>query len=71
MKTLRSRTGKTKTTTDAGPEVEHDEVARLAYSYWEARGGAGGSAEEDWVRAERELRNRRTPAPAAKASAAG
>jgi hypothetical protein len=30
------------------------EIARLAYSYWEARGG-GGSAEEDWYRAEQEL----------------
>jgi hypothetical protein len=38
----------------AGPE----EIARLAYEYWEARGGAGGSSEEDWFRAERELRSR-------------
>jgi hypothetical protein len=33
-----------------------DDVARLAYSYWEARGCQGGSPEEDWARAERELR---------------
>ena len=33
-----------------------DEIARLAYSYWEARGYAGGSSEEDWLRAERKLR---------------
>ena len=33
-----------------------DEIARLAYSYWEARGYAGGSSEEDWLRAQRELR---------------
>jgi len=33
-----------------------DEIARLAYSYWEARGYAGGSPEEDWLRAQRELR---------------
>jgi hypothetical protein len=32
------------------------EVARLAYSYWEARGCQGGSPEEDWLRAEDELR---------------
>jgi hypothetical protein len=32
-----------------------EEIARLAYSYWEARGCQGGSAEEDWLRAEREL----------------
>ena len=33
----------------------HKAVARLAYSYWEARGFQGGSAEEDWLRAEAEL----------------
>jgi hypothetical protein len=33
----------------------HQEIARLAYSYWEARGRRHGSAEEDWYRAEREL----------------
>jgi hypothetical protein len=27
----------------------------LAYAYWEARGCQGGSAVEDWLRAEREL----------------
>ncbi|MGA2271107.1 MAG: DUF2934 domain-containing protein [Bryobacteraceae bacterium] len=37
-------------------EPSHDEIARLAYSYWEARGCRGGSSEEDWLRAERELR---------------
>ena len=31
-----------------------DEVARLAHSYWEARGRQGGSPEDDWYRAERE-----------------
>lgn len=34
----------------------HEEIASLAYSYWEARGRPGGSAWEDWLRAERELR---------------
>ena len=33
-----------------------DEIARLAYFYWEARGYTGGSSEEDWLRAELELR---------------
>jgi hypothetical protein len=33
----------------------HEEIARLAYSYWEARGCRGGSPWEDWFRAEREL----------------
>jgi len=31
-------------------------VARLAYSLAEARGFVGGSPEEDWLRAEQELR---------------
>ena len=38
------------------PDPAFDEVAQLAYSYWEARGYQGGSSEEDWLRAEQELR---------------
>jgi len=37
----------------------HEEIAALAYSYWEARGCQGGSPEEDWLRAEQELRGGR------------
>jgi hypothetical protein len=37
-------------------EVTNEAVAQLAYSYWEARGYQGGSPEEDWLRAEQELR---------------
>lgn len=37
-------------------EIEPDEIARLAHSYWEARGCQGGSPEEDWLRAEQQLR---------------
>jgi hypothetical protein len=33
----------------------HEKVALLAYSYWEERGMQGGSPEEDWFRAEREV----------------
>ena len=33
----------------------YQEVAKLAYSYWEARGYQGGSPEQDWLRAEQEL----------------
>jgi len=39
------------------PVVDRDAIARLAYSYWEARGFIGGSPEEDWLRAENEIRN--------------
>ena len=35
---------------------EHEEIARLAYYYWQARGCPIGSPEEDWYRAENELR---------------
>ena len=40
----------------SAPAPSHEEIARLAYSLWESRGDAPGSAEEDWFRAERELR---------------
>jgi Protein of unknown function (DUF2934) len=36
----------------------HEEIARLAYSYWEARGWQGGSSLDDWFRAELELKER-------------
>ena len=38
-----------------------EEIAALAYSYWESRGCQGGCPEEDWVRAERELALRAKP----------
>ena len=44
----------------ADESPSHDEIAVLAYSYWEDRGCQGGSPQEDWLRAERELRSRRT-----------
>lgn len=43
---------------DAGAMPSYEAIAILAYSYWEARGCQGGCAEEDWTRAEQELRNR-------------
>jgi hypothetical protein len=42
------------------PVVEQEEIAKLAYQYWEARGCTGGSPEEDWLRAEQELKARRS-----------
>jgi len=38
---------------------EQQEIERLAYSYYEARGGQDGSSEDDWFRAEQEVRRRR------------
>jgi len=35
------------------------QIAELAYSFWEARGGQGGSAWEDWFRAEQELKRKK------------
>jgi len=32
----------------------HDEIARLAYGFWEARGRQHGDHEQDWLRAEQE-----------------
>jgi hypothetical protein len=33
----------------------YEQIAALAYSFWEARGCQGGSEEEDWLRAEKQL----------------
>lgn len=38
------------------PDVSTDDIARLAHSFWEARGYQHGHAEEDWFRAERQLK---------------
>jgi hypothetical protein len=53
-KSVSAEPGMAQTGTDSQTEV----IARMAYSYWESRGGHGGSALEDWVRAEREYVDR-------------
>jgi hypothetical protein len=57
MHSLRTRLGPAEP--DAGSREwrrpTHEEIARLAYSYWDARGCWGGSPLEDWFRAERVL----------------
>jgi len=40
------------------PELDQEAIGRLAYFYWEERGCPTDSADEDWLRAEAELRNR-------------
>jgi len=39
--------------------IPREEIERLAYYYWLERGGQGGSPEDDWFRAEAELRRQR------------
>jgi len=45
------------TTADAESRFvpEREQIAVLAYSYWEQRGYEHGYAEQDWLRAEQEL----------------
>jgi len=39
-------------------EDHHEEIAKLAYRFWEARGYEHGYAREDWLRAEAEYLRR-------------
>lgn len=39
-------------------DLKHEEIALLAYEYWEKRGHQGGSPDEDWARAEAELKSK-------------
>lgn len=38
--------------------ITREQIAAVAYSYWEARGRQGGSEAEDWLQAEQELLRR-------------
>jgi hypothetical protein len=40
-----------------GAEHLHEQIAALAYSLWEQRGRVEGNPEEDWFRAEEELKS--------------
>ena len=40
------------------PVLEQEAIARLAYFYWEDRGCQNDSPDENWFKAEAELRNR-------------
>ena len=40
------------------PPISHDEVAILAHRFWKERGRNHGHHEEDWFRAEQELRGK-------------
>jgi len=39
----------------AASTPKHEQIARLAYSYWQDRRLSEGSPEKDWLRAEAEL----------------
>lgn len=56
-------TGETKAgkTASSSSEISpsHEEIAELAYSYWVARGYTSGSPQQDWLRAEQELKSQR------------
>ena len=39
------------------PEPSHEAIAQRAYEFWEERGRPEGTQEEDWFRAQDELRN--------------
>src|SRR5947209_14406554 len=53
-----ARSAETEAPSTASAELEpsHEQIARLAYLLWEARGCQGGCPEEDWLSAEQELR---------------
>lgn len=38
--------------------VSHEEVAKLAHRFWAERGHQHGKPEDDWFRAEQELRGK-------------
>ncbi len=57
----RKRTTKKEVTSpSASPSLSpsHEEIARLAEKYWAERGWPQGSPEQDWLRAEQELRGK-------------
>lgn len=45
--------------TNVSEPVNQQEIAELAHELWQARGCPDGSPDEDWFRAEQELRSRR------------
>jgi hypothetical protein len=58
----RSQTNNDATDLVTEPTLDQATIALLAYFYWEARGCPHDSAQEDWLAAEAELRNRLLPA---------
>ena len=61
---VETETPNSSSTFTAEQELSREEVARLAYEFWLARGCQHGNPEEDWRRAEDEIRRRVTAASA-------
>jgi hypothetical protein len=51
-------------------EVSRDGIARRAYEIYVQRGGQNGSDVEDWLRAEKEIRDKPADVPAKSRTAA-
>ena len=45
---------------DFSPEEHAQEIAEVAYSYWESRGREDGHDVEDWLTAEQEVKRRQS-----------
>jgi hypothetical protein len=61
MHTARESSHRSEEATDIGIQhrtLDQEAIARLAYFYWEQRGCPNDSPDEDWLRAEAELRHR-------------
>ena len=54
--TVKRRKPAAKKQTPAAPTPTREEIARLAEKFWAERGWPVGSPEQDWLRAEKELR---------------
>jgi hypothetical protein len=54
--TSNASTGPQKVPQKAAAAPSREQIAQLAHRFWKERGGHHGSHEQDWFRAERELR---------------
>jgi hypothetical protein len=46
----------TSTADDDDQSLNHEEIATLVYQFWEERGHDNGNHEDDWARAEKQIR---------------
>lgn len=55
---VKEHTATTESVREENAILVHDAIAKLAHALWEARGGGDGSAEQDWLEAERRLQEK-------------